>query len=176
MRSATGASGRGVPAGARDSPRYEPMLLAMTSVAYPYQKNAMPTQRRRKSKSVSTQSVEMAIAAPQVVMHRLARIAMAGAAPSSRDRREFHGMVSEKQVAFSQAWIAMATETLRLNQAIAFSLFNGFRPLGSHKGSSSVQLSRTIRSGTDAILAKGLAPLHRKAIANAKRLGKSRNR
>ena len=49
----------------------------------------MTVRRSRKSASVATQAAELALAAPQVVAHRVARMALAGATPSERDRKEF---------------------------------------------------------------------------------------
>ena len=62
---------------------------------------------RKKRSTASTRSAvqlaELAWAAPQVVAHRLGRMAQAGPILSDRDRREFTGMVVEKQLAFAQA-------------------------------------------------------------------------
>ena len=52
----------------------------------------MAQRRRRPSQRLAAQSVELAWAAPQVVMHRLARMAQAGPQPSAHDRREFARM------------------------------------------------------------------------------------
>lgn len=134
----------------------------------------MPVKRRKASKSTAAKSAELAVAVPQVVAHRLARMALAGPSPSERDRREFSKMISEKQAAFSQAWMAMANEAFRANQSIAASLFGSFmfpRPMSR---SSTAGITRTIHDATHSIMDKGLAPIHRTAVANAKRLGKSR--
>ena len=55
--------------------------------------------RPRLRRGSASQLVDLGIAAPQVVAHRLARMAAAGTTPSARDRREFTGMVLEKQTA-----------------------------------------------------------------------------
>ena len=68
------------------------------------------TRRTRKSKSVAVKSMELAIAVPQVVAHRVTRLALAGPKPSERDRNEFQMMVIEKQAAFVQAWNNMAIQ------------------------------------------------------------------
>lgn len=136
----------------------------------------MPANRRRASKSTAAKSVELALAVPQVIAHRLARMALAGASPSERDRREFSKMVAEKQTAFSQAWMAMATEAFRANQSIAASLFGSFmfpRPMSR---SSTSGITRKIHKAANSIMDKGLSPIHRTAVANAKRLGKSKTR
>lgn len=136
----------------------------------------MPTRRTRKSKSVALQSAELAIAVPQVVAHRVARMAMAGAVPSARDRKEFHNMVAEKQVAFTQAWFAMMTESFRVNQMLAMSLFgNALNPF-SRASSSSAGIAADMQKATMGVLSKGLAPVHRKAVSNAKRLARTKLR
>ena len=131
---------------------------------------------RRKSKSMAVKSAELAFAVPQVVAHRLTRMALGSTVPSKRDRKEFSTMISEKQIAFSQAWTAMAAETFRLNQSIAASLFGSFVFPGHGTKASSMSLSRKMQGAASAIVSKGLAPVHRTAVANAKRLGRSKAR
>ena len=132
----------------------------------------MPAKRRKVQHSIAAKSVELAFAVPQVVAHRMARMALAGATPSQGDRREFNKMVSEKQAAFSQAWIAMTAETFRVNQSIAASLFGNFLFPFAGTQSSGTILSRKMQSAAGSIIGKGLAPIHRTAVANAKRLAK----
>ncbi|QJW85097.1 hypothetical protein HK414_21330 [Ramlibacter terrae] len=118
----------------------------------------MPASRRTAA-TLSRQSTELALAVPQVMAHRLTRMALAGPFPSARDRREFHGMGQEKMLAFWQSRFAMGSAmTLAGQQAW----------LAAMQGASVPLLD------TQAILAKGLAPVHRKATANARRLGRTR--
>ncbi|MFD2837766.1 hypothetical protein ACFS3C_18085 [Azotobacter vinelandii] len=51
---------------------------------------------RRRTNRASKQVVELAMAVPLVVAQRMARMAMAGTAPTARDRREFQLMGAEK--------------------------------------------------------------------------------
>lgn len=83
-------------------------------------------------------------------------------------------MISEKHVAFAQAWMAMATETLRANQAIAASLFGSFLSPRSSAKASTASVTRQMQNAANAIVSKGLSPIHRTAVANAKRLRKSK--
>ena len=139
-------------------------------------KPPMPTQRPRKPKSVAIQSAELAVAVPQVVAHRLTRMALAGPVLSERDRREFHNMVAEKQAAMAQAWVAMAAESIRANQAMATSLFGAmFNPL-SYLKAPSTSLAADMQKAAMGVCSAGLAPVHRKAVSNAKRLAKTRLR
>jgi hypothetical protein len=81
----------------------------------------MSARPKRKTKSLTTKAVELAVATPQVVAHRVTRMAVAGATLSERDRKEFNLMVAEKKTAFAEAWQAMATQTVRANQTLAAS-------------------------------------------------------
>ncbi len=101
---------------------------------------------------------ELGIATHHVMAHRLTRMANAGPTLSSRDKKEFTGMVLEKQLAFTQAWVGMCTELMLAQQRTAWGLLTG-RP---------VSLSRL----TNDIAAKGLAPVHRKAVSNSRRLAR----
>lgn len=107
------------------------------------------------------------MAVPQVVAHRVSRMALAGPSPNARDRREFIGMVAEKQVAFAQSWFNLITETARLQQQLALSLVTGASPS---------QHARRVTSGLTKVANRTLAPVHRKAVANSKRLAKTKLR
>ena len=125
--------------------------------------------RRRRSKSLAAQSVALGFAAPQVIAHRMARLAMAGAAPSARDRKEFHRMGVEKIFAAGEAWNAMALQAMLENQKLAFSMMQSFWFPWMHS-SASRQLSDAALN----VLASGMAPVSRRAVANARRLARPR--
>ena len=109
--------------------------------------------RRRRSKALAAQTVDLAFAVPQVLAHRLTRMAMAGATPSARDQREFYRMGTEKVMAFNEAWAAMAMQTWR-----------------------SFWFPTHLSSAALDILGKGMAPYRRRAVANARRLGRPKRR
>jgi hypothetical protein len=103
-------------------------------------------------------------------------MAAAGASPSARDRAEFHRMGAEKVAAANEAWSAMATQAVLENQKLALTLvqslwFPWLRPTPTAKS-----VSRRMNRATAAILAKGIAPVRRRAAANAKRLGRINRR
>lgn len=134
----------------------------------------MAARRRRKSRSLAAQSFELGIAAPQVIAHRLARMAGAGTSPSARDRAEFRRMGIEKIAAMNEAWTAMATQAFLENQKFALTFmqslwFPWMRPAPTVKS-----VSRRLNKATERILGKGMAPVRRRAVANAKRLGRVR--
>jgi len=136
----------------------------------------MPSARKRKTSSIVAKSVELAVAVPQVVAHRVARMAIAGPALSKRDRQEFQRMVAEKKSAFTQAWSAMAQQTVRAQQALAASLMRSFWSPSLRAKPSPSAVAAQLHNAALGVLDKGLAPVHRKAVANAKRLARTRLR
>jgi hypothetical protein len=136
----------------------------------------MSARPKRKTKSLTTKAVELAVATPQVVAHRVTRMAVAGATLSERDRKEFNLMVAEKKTAFAEAWQAMATQTVRANQTLAASFLRSmWSPRGWGKESVGKMTAQVQGAALD-ILDKGMAPVHRKAVANAKRLARTKLR
>jgi hypothetical protein len=113
---------------------------------------------RPRSTALARQATELAIAVPQVVAHRLTRMAMAGPMPNARDRREFHTMGQEKVHAFWQSWFAMGWAMTQAVQQAWIAALQGARvPL----------------LDAEAILSTGMGPVHRKATANARRLART---
>ena len=124
----------------------------------------MAIRRRRRSKSLAAQTLELGMAAPQVIAHRMARM----------DAAEFQRMGTEKMAAAGEAWVAMATQAFVENQKLALSFmqsmwFPWMRPTPK-------SVSRQINQATAAILGKGLAPVRRRAVANARRLSRIKTR
>lgn len=108
---------------------------------------------------------EMLTASQQVIAARTTRMAHAGARPTQADRREMGLMVGEKLDAFSRSamhfatawgptWQLLATQAARAWMGMAMSLW---------------------RAAPQA-LGAALAPVHRTATANARRLGPRRTR
>lgn len=136
----------------------------------------MAMRPSRKSKSVATQSAELAVAVPQVVAHRIIRMAMSGPTLSARDRKEFQLMMAEKKTAFAEAWQAMAIQSVRANQALATSLFRSFGSPSLKGKPSAGKVAAQVQSAALGVFGKGLAPIHRKAVANARRLARTKLR
>ena len=141
------------------------------------------------------QTGEMMSASAQVIGHRTARMAMAGPAPSQRDRNEFNLMSQEKIEAIAESAHAMAIRMMSMHQDTARlaiqQMLNGAVNLMSVASSSSLHQSGhrqnklahdTMLSSAEAvsqfntsladIAQTGLQPLHARATANAKRLKK----
>jgi len=133
--------------------------------------------RRRPSASLSAKTAELALAVPQVVAHRLLRMAHAGPHLSARDRKEFARMVAEKHSAFGESWNAMALQALQSQRTFAAALALAATPTRSTRASPAAQtLAAHLQQAALAVIGKGLAPVHRRAVANAKRLARTRLR
>jgi len=136
----------------------------------------MGTPRRRASRSLAVKAAELAVAAPQVVAHRVARMAMSGPKLSARDRKEFELMVAEKHAAFGESWNAMAAHAALAQRDLAASFYKSFIALARGKKPSPARSAAQLHRAALGVLGKGLDPVHRKAVANAKRLGRTKLR
>ena len=119
-----------------------------------------------------TEAAQLAFAVPQVVAHRVARMALASPVLSVRDRKEFQRMGTEKTAAFMESWNAMAVQALRANQALTMSFARSFWSSSLTAGAVATQL----QSAALGVLGKGMAPVRRRAVANSKRLARTRLR
>jgi hypothetical protein len=135
----------------------------------------MPALRSRKTRSLATQATELSIAASQVVAHRVARLGLAGPSPSERDRKEFQLMLAEKESAFTESWTAMTLEAVRAGNSLAASGVRSFLTPAAG-GPSASALMAQLHDAALGVFGKGLEPVHRKAVANAKRLARTRLR
>ena len=136
----------------------------------------MPAQRKPRAKSLSAKVAEIAFASPQVVAHRVARMAMAGPLPSKRDRKEFERMGAEKSAAFQESWSAMAAQVVRANQALTVSVVRSLLSPSLDRRKSATALASEMRIAAMGVLDKGMAPVHRRAVANTKRLARTKLR
>jgi hypothetical protein len=93
---------------------------------------------------------------------------IAGGSPSARDRRELHRMGAEKILAANEAWNAMALQAVLENQKLALSFMQSLWFPWAQRPSAAMQLSNAALD----VLGKGMAPVRRRAVANAKRLGR----
>jgi hypothetical protein len=140
----------------------------------------MKSSSHRKASRLGTQATELMLAAPQVVAHRLGRMAVAGHRPSAKDQREFHRMGTEKLAAFGEAWQAMTLQMLKSNQQLAAAMMRSWWPAAAVRGGKpTAPLAQAAAQWQHApldVLDKGIRPVHRRAGANAKRLGRTRTR
>ena len=122
---------------------------------------------------LTTQAIELSMAAPQVVAQRLTRMAMAGINPSQGYHDELMLMGSEKLLAFQQSWVAMWNQAWHAQVALAESLTRGSLALASgHDAHDDHPAQLLMQMPTEAarVLSAGLAPVHGQAMANARRL------
>jgi hypothetical protein len=137
---------------------------------------------------------EMMLASAQVIGHRTGLMAAAGPKPSKRDRREFTLMGQEKIEAAAESAQAMIAQMMRMNLQLGAravkQMMTGATSMMSLAASHTVgqsmarqaKLARTLiqsaatasqLSNSTALLVKrGLKPIHSRATANAKRLGR----
>jgi hypothetical protein len=93
---------------------------------------------------------EMLLASAQVIGHRTGRMATAGPSPNARDRKEFTRMGLEKVAAANESALAMGRQL------------------------TTAQMQAGLKIWTDMLRmsSAGLKPIHSRATANAKRLGR----
>ncbi|WP_295852592.1 polyhydroxyalkanoate granule-associated phasin [uncultured Xylophilus sp.] len=130
------------------------------------------SSRRRggASQRLMAQSAEMAMAVPQVMAHRLTRMALAGNHPSARDRKEFDLMSAEKVAAFGESWAAMGMEMFKAQQAMGVALAGTWAKALMGTTPSMAATLGQMQSAALQIAAAGMQPVHRRAVANSRRL------
>lgn len=84
-------------------------------------------------------------------------------------------MGAEKVTALAESWNAMAMQAFWANQQLALSCMQSlwFPWLGRPSAKAA---SRQLSNAALGILGKGMAPIHGRAVANAKRLGRAGRR
>ena len=85
-------------------------------------------------------------------------------------------MVAEKGTAFGESWNAMAAQAALAQQALAVSFFRSFLSVARGRRPSATAAAAELHRAAVGVLGKGLAPVHRKAVANAKRLARTKLR
>lgn len=131
----------------------------------------------KKAARVGTKTSELSLAAPQVVAHRVARLLSAGAVPSANDQREFMRMGTEKVEAFAESWLAMSTQALQAQQQLMTSVLQTWcNPWAWAAGPVEPlqQLQTQAQHSMLNVIEQGVDPLHRRAVANAKRLSRGK--
>ena len=133
-------------------------------------------------RKLAQQSLGLSLAVPQVVAHRVGRMAQAGAPPHSqldaRDRREFTLMGAEKVAAFYESWLAMGSAALRSQESMWLAMMRNAAlvPWGAARPASILPTPAALTQHALRVMSQGLAPVHRRATANAKRLGRVKSR
>ena len=136
----------------------------------------MASRKLSRSISLATKSAQLALAAPQVMAHRMSRMALAGTNYSDHDLQELARMGSEKQTAFLASWNAMALQALRYQHTFVLAWFQAVWMPWARSRMSPASLAKQLQSATMATLLSGLGPVHHTAVANAKRLSRKQLR
>ena len=150
----------------------------------------MARTRHVRNAKTMTRVAELAVAAPQVVAVRTARMIAAGANPGAADRAEFSGMHTEKVQAFWESMSAMALQTMKMQQQYARdSALQWWRlwttPWWLASDRTVVKTMRAVLAVPTAaqrnraasnLVAASLGPVHKRAKANARRLTRIRKR
>ena len=136
----------------------------------------MSNRRNRTIATLTIKAAELGVAAPLVVAHRLTRMALADRTPSMRDQREFTRMGAEKVAALHESWNAMFREAMQIQQGIATSIWRSYWSSWLNATSSAVLPKIDLPHATLRVLSRGMTPVHRRAVANAKRLSRTRFR
>ena len=149
--------------------------------------------RRRTAGSIDIVA-ELAMAAPQVAAIRTARMLAAGANPGAADRAEFSRMGTEKMQAYWESMFAMGAQLARTNQEYArIAAMQWWRlwttpswiPIVRPLSQAGTALPRTAALGptrgqrqraVSKLVEAGLTPVHKRATANSRRLGRIKKR
>ena len=141
-------------------------------------------KRSRRAGSI-VKATELAIAAPQVVAIRTARMLAAGAHPGAADRAELSRMYTEKVQAFWESMFAMGAQVVRTNQDCARTAALQWWRLWTTPLHASLPRAAGVVTGTtprrrqramSRLAEAALTPVHKRATANARRLGRSKKR
>lgn len=128
----------------------------------------MPSRRRQRLPAVTRRSAELAIVAPEVIARRVLRLSTLSAVPSRRDVAEFQRMWIEKIAAANEAWGAMMLQAYQMNLRFASSTWSPWWMLTP--GGMRRRLASHATRTASAVFGAGLVPVHRRAVANARRL------
>lgn len=123
---------------------------------------------------LATQVAELVVAAPKVVAHRVGRMAMSAMQHDAPGETEWLHMGAEKLAAFGESWHAMALEICRLNQQLAEAIARSTISPGLGAMPEFLRSAGQTHGAAWSILQCGLAPIHKRAMANAQRIASQR--
>lgn len=119
------------------------------------------------------QWAQLWFAVPQVLALRGAGMSM-----SARDQAEQQRMGREKVDAFAESWQAMGRQALVAQWQFASALMGLWNPAGWSTPARALQQAglagERMQSAALQVLSEGVAPVRRRAVANAKRLARQR--
>lgn len=137
---------------------------------------------------------ELAVAAPQVVAMRTARMLAAGANPGAADRAEFSLMGREKITAATESMFAMSAQMVKTQQEYAHAAALQWwklwttpwrlwerplvRTLASLPQAAIIAIPTPAqhRRAVGKLIEAAVTPVHKRATGNARRLGRTKKR
>lgn len=134
------------------------------------------TKLRRQQARLGRHVTDLMLATPQVVLSRTVDMAQAGMSPSSRQMAEMQRMGDEKLDAFVESWTAMSMQAMTWPwqmASVGWKMATGamLRPQTPMSvWGNSAQWGNQMQSSVLDVALKGLAPVRRRAMANARRL------
>ena len=127
---------------------------------------------------LATRSSEMLRASGEVIALRSQRMASSGAMPSAADRREIQRMVDEKLSAARESMLAMSTRAAQLVTGSTMQWFGDIARQSAWMFGIAAPVAAdpatTVSDAVGQIASAGLAPYHRRATGNVKRLRKQK--
>lgn len=126
---------------------------------------------------LASRSADTWLASGAVIAERTRRMAAMGSRPSAADQREMRRMVDEKVSATGESAQAMTAQAISLAQASAsrwmtFTHAQTMAMLGFGRMPSTAPAANAAMRASVSMAEAALAPFHRRATANARRLRK----
>lgn len=125
---------------------------------------------RRNMSKIYRQSEDVSWQSPHIMQKRITMLMQQNAFNDSKTLHEAEQMVSEKAMAFVESWQNMGWQTLIAQQHIGNLLFDNWLKIAFGKPIAVDQFFYQVNLETLKILEKGMYPIHRRVVANAKRL------
>lgn len=127
---------------------------------------------RRRANNILTKSEELSFAVPKVIHKRLSMIAQQNPLNNHTEWQEIERMITEKPIAFMEAWQSIATQTLIAHQKISTTLMDSFWQMLCFKSMNMDNFFYQFGDETLKVIEQGINPIHATATANAQRLYK----
>lgn len=119
---------------------------------------------------ICQQSGELGQQVPEVMHKRLSLMATQDPIHHAKTRKEIERMVVEKPVAFFESWQAMLTQSLIAQQNVSKLMMDSWVAMAMGRPIMLDQLYYQVNYETLKVFEKGISPIHRRVMANAKRL------
>lgn len=116
------------------------------------------------------QSEDLGVNVPQIMQKRINMMAQQNPFDNHKERVEMERMVNEKTSAFMESWQNMGWQSLIAQQNIGNIMIDSWIKLSFGKPVAFEKLFYQINLETLKIFEKGMSPIHRRVVANAKRL------